>query len=45
MAHTLLNNVYVCWTHNSVFWLFVTAEYTAAILRANDKFKSEASRK
>jgi hypothetical protein len=44
MADISLSNVYVCFTHKAVLWLFISAEYTAAILRAHDKFTSEASR-
>jgi hypothetical protein len=42
MADISLNNVYVCFTHNSVFWWFVSAKYTAAIRHAHDKFTFEA---
>ena len=44
MADISLINVYMCFKHNSVFWWFISAEYTATILHAHDKFTSEASR-
>jgi len=43
MTDMLLNNMYVCFTHSSVFCWYVSAEYTAAIRHAHDKFTSEAS--